>query len=548
MEWGQSASNGSVLHVLLRLQGGQATLSVLLPPSTSHAAAGQWLESLSTELAWPGAQLAMSTQPEALSLRIESDRAVTSRGFGQSRATLNLEVLEKHLRTWKIPALLAVRCYGADQLTPSLPAASSPVEGRSRFLFYRLGAAPSGTLVLDYGVNRRWLAAILSSLLLWLVFPAAGLVVVRKYLLGRRDVEPRERLRIYRKWQRGIGLTGSIGPFLTFVPLGLGRTVFLLGSAGNPALLLPVLWIWPLLGWGLTGRLVGLPIEREAFPQRKELPWYRAASTELVSTAVTGTSGLIAIWFVVWTRTSGGASPMPSFWALSVAPALAVILFFLAVAATTGVMVWRRKRGTPLTRPDAPTTISEPVRELSSRLDCPLERVVVRKSRGGYDTLSVTVTGKSVVVTDAVAKLLDPGQVAALAVAAALAQPHTPREKWITNGLLACSALPFLILAGMGLRAIVVGRPPSGMLNAILLFNIAPMFVGQLMGRRTRRRSEDADARVAEALPEPRRFLEALKAIEEELQADAGSGTASAGARLYAQRRRNLERRLGLAA
>jgi hypothetical protein len=541
-EWGKTTTNEQVVHVTARFDAERIRVVVMLPPATPLTIAEPWLQSLADAMGWQNVDLRSNPQPESLLLRADVRKSVRRSGFGASEARLDLARLTTELRKLTPqPALLGVRIVGAELQSVSVPAAAAGRSDGNHYLFYRLNGAnpPAGPLTVVYGIPRRWLAAGATGLLLWLLFPVAALFAVRAYLLGLNEIEAKQRLALYRRWQRGVLVVPTV---VAVGALILSRFSFLTYFGTAFAFAVPLAIVLPSTAFALAARLIGMPLERAAWPQRAELPWYRIVSVELGISAVilvmvVGTSVSMPALF----RT-GPASRTGSFFIL---PMLFPLLFGLGALAWGAITTHRRKKGTLPNEIEAPEELTATVRELTARLDCPIDRVRLVTRRDGLMAGNVAVLGDLAVLGQEITETLEPDQVAALIAAAALAQPRTRTDRWVNWGLTAGLMLPALGLLGW------MAFSPGGTANRALLpvmvllgpFTIVTSMANQ---RRTQKRQEQADLQAAESLSEPHRFLQALRQLEELQVAAGGLDSTTARNAVVFQRRTRLERRLGL--
>jgi hypothetical protein len=551
-EWGDTRSSAQVTHVTARLDSERLRVTIALPPNLSVAGAETWLQSLSDAMGWQNVELHANPQPDSLLLRADVRSQVRSLGFGRSEAQLDPALLAAELRKLTPnPALLGIRVVGAELYSVNAPPAVSGRSGSEQFLFYRLSSPmqPAAPLTLAYGIPRRWLAAALVGLLLWLLFPPAALFAVRTYLMGQPEVDAKQRLALYRRWQRGV----LVVPMLVLVgALVLSRFSFLTYFGTAFAFATPLAIVLPSTTFALLARLIGMPLERAAWPPRAELPWYRIASVELslsaliltmvVCSSVTMPAFMRAVSTGAGGRNNGGAVSSR----FIILPMLLPLGFVLVAAIRGRVTAYRRKKGTLPNEEDAPQELAGPIRELTARLGCPVERVRLVAQRGGTLAGNVSILGDLALLGKEITESLAVDQVAALVAAAALAQPRTRKDKWLQWSFTAAMLTPAVAIMG------VLAFNPGGISanRALLPFTvlIGPLtMVGAMVTqRRTQKRQEQADLLAAESLTEPQRFLQALRQLEE-LQVAAGGldPTAARNAAVF-QRRTRLERRLGL--
>ncbi|MCC2667903.1 MAG: hypothetical protein K0Q72_374 [Armatimonadetes bacterium] len=541
--WGTAEQCDRAAYVMVRLDSDRLRLTIGLPRSVSGAAATRWLSSVSDEQRWANVSLFYDPQPGALYLRADVVGPVHRAGIGGSEATVDLGRLAARIRELTpLPVLAGVRLTGSHLISASPPAEFTSKLGADTYLFYKSATtgAAAAPLTVRYGMPPRWIAAAACGLLIWLLFPVLALYGARFYLLGQTEVEPRQRLVLFRRWQRAIAFVPAA---MALGTVFLVRGSFLMFFGRALAGLLPVLLVLPWLGTAFLGRLIGLPLERAAWPDRPPLPWYRAAKPELFGLVLTGAMMLC----VGAVSVSGGTLRLP-FGAVTVGPGLFFVVPVLLVIGTVSwaaVVNFRRKRGTIRDEPEAPEAIRASVHELTTRLGCPINQVRIGKRRDGLIAGTVIVLNDLAVVGAEIVEAVEPDQLAALIAAAALTLPRTRADKWVTYGLTA------MILVPTGLMCLAFlwrSWQPSGASSMSWVLLAQPLIFGgaMLSARRAQNQMQRADLRAAEALGEPLRFVQALRKLEE-IQL-AGSGTdPSATRRLpMAQRRLRLEQKLGL--
>ncbi|MCC2668560.1 MAG: hypothetical protein K0Q72_1031 [Armatimonadetes bacterium] len=81
---------------------------------------------------------------------------------------------------------------------------------------------------------------------------------------------------------------------------------------------------------------------------------------------------------------------------------------------------------------------------------------------------------------------------------------------------------------------------------ALLLAQPAIFTLSRVLARRQQERQHRADLRVADALDDPRRYVETLRALEEVQIATSGVSPSAGRSLPIMQRRLRLERKLGL--
>lgn len=545
-DWGATTRSASLVHVTVRLENQRLRLLISLPPSIPAAQADTWFSSLADAMGWPGANLYSRAQAQAYLLRAD----VVGEGLTQNGLRLSggfpLDVLQQQLRALTpLPALVAVRTVGDKEFSMKPKPEARTNSGGDWFHFYRLGptAAPLAPISVQSVIPVRRLAAALTALLLWMFVPLVGCFILREHVKKLAEVEPMDRLHQYRRWLRGIMLASLAGMTVSFFTLALPLISFV---PGRFSAVFPMLIWMPLLGGQLFGRLIGLPLERDAWPQRRSLPWYRMLTGELVGTAMVA---CIFFGIAAVTSTSRGSG-------LAGIPHVMLLAMGIPILSGCGFALWgwykwnQRKKGLSAGDTEAPPEVLAAVQELTTRLEVPVERVVISPPvmTGGIVAMVVAVKDTTAVVSTELASALSPEQVAALVAATALVQPRTRRQKWqqglLTTGMLlpVLALVPFSLLAATGSF-----RGFSSAMPLVMLVGPATMILSMLYTRRTRRLQEEADFRVAEATDQPRLLVDALKKQEEVTAATAGlDSRTAANSALLTQRRTRLQQRVGL--
>ena len=304
-EWGAIAQYPHVVRVLVRLQADRASLTFVLPADVPLARAEAWLQRLSDTLGWTSVDLYSSPQPGMLLMRAAVRDMVSPPRRGRSRATLDLPAIARGLRELSRRGLLAVRMTGAEVVSVSPEPWKRDHHGDDTFLFYRLSdktARNGAPLRVEYGLPDRWLAAAASAYVIWLLFPYIALLAVRALLAKGAGPDPRAKVTLYRRWQRGVTMAAVLCAFGSSFAVGAGKMVYILGAAG-PALP-SLLFLLPICALTVGARVVGLPLEWVVWPSRRELPWYRAASAELYLAGLLLLCGAAVLWL---TRPASGA-------------------------------------------------------------------------------------------------------------------------------------------------------------------------------------------------------------------------------------------------
>lgn len=547
-EWGSARQSAGLTHVLLRLDGRRAILTVALPASTSPTTADRWLQGVSDELGWADVDLYSSSQPGGVFVQIRAAEVGRMTSPGRRRFDLPAGLLQKRIAALaRGPVWLAVRSAAPEVGTAVLIPAARGRFGGSEYLFYRLDRVSAPAISIEYGVSRRWMAAAVTTLLLWLIFPVFALFGAREHLRRQSRVPAMDRLRAFRRWQFGISTVwvfGLIGvPFL----LGLEQLTYISGSGGpgNVFRTPPLFFVYLVFGGlSLPARLIGLPLEREARPEHREIPWYRLARGEMILTAA-----FVAIIVLVNTLTAFLSSRPTALGGSTVAAGIGGVALLIGAGLLWEARVWRdRKQGKRPNEPDAPEPLTGAVREFTTVLGAPVQRTLLLPAKASASLLPIIMVRNGVaVVSEAVVRELDAEQVGALIAAQSLALPRTRKDRlaqWAlaASGLgLALGLAPALLMTSGG-----NSRAAAGPLLGVLMVG-TPLVLTALFAfaRGVQRRQQEADFRVAEALPEPRRFMDALRKVAE-MQFTAQSLRANMQDPSRNERLVQLQRRLGL--
>ncbi len=558
-DWGTGYDNRQAIHVFLRISERTSILTVGLPPETPRARGERWFRELIDAFKWPGAVLSSNQQPGGLYLHARISGLVRKRDWNRPQSVLNLKVLRTYLaRLTPAPAILVVRASGDTAFVSPVPEHQGEV-GTARFLapeeryaFFRLSSPGAASrLTLKYGASTRWQTALGAAAGIWLLLPLAALLAARDQLRRRPlkgEEADRDRLREYRRWHRGILVTTVAGGVTTLFVLGFVRVVMLFGRLPPPMLILvftvPIAWLLVL------GRLIGLPLERRAYPIRASLPWYRAATGELV-----GASALLLLpLFFTALELAGNVRAAMAFPAwLSPVSAAAFTLGMLALGVGGAIAwsreKWRRRKTGHSREPQVPEDVRAAIHELTARLECPVSRCYVmptRKSVSGV--LAVAVQDDAALVTQDLVEQLRAEQVASLVAAVALTQRISRRDRVIDGLLNSAPALPMLLLvAFMGSLVLGNGRPAGWLMPILMISAMSTGLVAMVSARRTQQRIENADVVVADSFDPPRRFLDTLRQLEELQAATTGMDPgAIENHPVFSRRRTRLQERLGL--
>jgi len=532
--WGEDSNNETVTHVYLRLERYRMTLSIGLPAPTPRARADAWLQSLADDLGWSRVRLYSYQDGRSIQVRARAPMQAQFVNPFQQRAALDLNLLQSRLKQIAPnPVLLGVRAVGATVTTVAPAPAARATHGGATYLFYSLPAAPPGQLAITYGYSTRQIVAVVMAILLWLLFPAAPLLAYRSHLLRQEDLPDDERQRAYERWQRGVRIAGVVGAFLTFLLLGspaLGvRTST--SSIGGLPLLFP-LWWW----YGAVIKMISLPgAPAGLFPR-----WLSAGGEAVLAL-------IMAAVFVVpplpWITVAGGAANLIPLVAGSA----------LALAAVAGVIytaVWVQKIPR---RADNTALVTEDVPEDPEGLREALRKLTARAEAEGEEAPPTFPSGvpqfamERTLALHAVTQSLDPDQRAALTASGILASRGEAAKAWAPLLGLICVVLPMVA------TGIAVWFVPSSMRMLTLLVGAGVMLAAGAVTawranatlKKLHLRQEEADVKVAGAMDEPVRLLDALRRIEECDRAHQvpGAETPSTPS-VFSERRQRLARRL----
>ncbi len=539
-EWGDALDCRQTIHVFLRASDPSLRLTIGLPPDITVPRATAWLQKLAAELGMTAPSLALNSQKDALFLRADFDGDWSGRQ--PRRLAFDLTVMERRLAQLSDkPILLGLNVTSGDILSVDPPPAAKGHATMSQVLFYRLTPG-MGSLNLSTGLPPRVFAALIAALAAWLLFPPIVLFAAREHLRRDKRVVPREKLQTYRRWQRAVTLSTLLGLPVTFFLFGPQR-FFGLGIIGPG--ILPAMVLLPMSLTSLSARMLGLPLEREAWPQRRDIAWWRLLAPDLIGMAimVLFMTGVVALP-VMMRSGQLNLSGRGVMWLFAGTGVVIASIIGLAVYLPSERR-WRlRRTALPKEEALASEAVHEAVRDLAERLDAPVRRVLVRLRRPIWNIqVAVEARGEVAVLSEELADDLDPEQVAALVVSQSLQEPREKRDR-LLRALLSFS--PLVILASS--LGIVASAGAGGGGTAMLLL-FAPIvlttFGALAVSRAQAKRSEEADFRVAESLSSPRQLLNALLHIEE-LTALATGIERKGDQSPFAQRRLKLARKLGL--
>jgi hypothetical protein len=538
-DWGDQGNSETTTHVMLSATRDAATLWIALPPDTSEDRASAWLQSLSAQLHWPSPHLALYPRDGTLLLKVESTHAPQALSGERSRLALDLPEFTRSLHQLsRHPILLAVRIPGATvyQQTPA-PAVSGFRRG-DRFLFYRLPAGGGSALQVDYGVPPRWSAAVVLSLLLWLLFPLLPALFVRYYALSAAHLKPDERLRLFDRCQFGGRVVAAAGFVVTLSALSLERTRYFgfnpwIGIPAEFALLLPY---WPWCGGviGLVRRSLSQQITAAGLVVRNN-PLLEFGSTVVLLGIVLG-PGLIVSQF-------GARAGLRS---IPVITNVALVVLGLLMLAYFAPRMLRKPQRILGIRFDKLPNDPE---ELRALLRLRIEEAAREAEATPLDPKLAAARKQAVAVSPVAQAVLalEPDQQVALS-----ASYHLVERRFLALNRLQCNLflVPLVSMIGVSLWGIV--HPLPGMAGVVLPLSFSVImgsgkFIIQTVGRRITRHCSAADLHIAQALDQPHRFVDALCQLEHaERAAYAAAGMGSPTSTGFEERRLRLEQHLSL--
>lgn len=525
-QWPPYFENRQGLHVFVHLRPDEVNLSLWLPPGSVAASRLQGQAArLAREMGWQEGEVITGSYPWGVSVRAEL-KDVADPGLGRRRYTVDLDALRRWSRSLgQEPAWTGVRCDRGRilRLQPS-PTAQGRVRGQD-YAFY---TAPSaGALEAQYGLTDRWLTALGSWAALWVLFPTVTLLAARHHVRGLRRPEPVERLKLFRNWQ-GATVGATVGTaLLTTVWLFMPAAGYLFGRF-SPILLI-VAWFGASALVSLQGRLIGLPLEREAEPEKALGPWYRVALGQVLSSI----AGIAALAALLWFFTLGRTTWLWQ-WAGPIFIGI-VVLVVLGVIVGVGINLLLTRRRFLKGLEPAPEELASPTRRLGIRTGAPEVPVFLSKER------FIGVSKEMLAIPKDVYEKLRPDQAAALGAAEALFQSRQRSDRlgrMLTGGFVAA-----IVLLGMqSVVAVLTGGRPWVLLWLVAAF-VFPLGIVPVSRRWTRMR-EEADLEVADTFENPRDFLEALQKMEE-IQSQH-LDPAVRDSQPTSERRQRLQKRLGL--
>ena len=539
-EWGDGLDCRQTVHVMLRISDPNLRLTVGLPPATPIPKATKWLQELAADFGMVQPGLNLNPQQNALFLRADFDGDWTGRQT--RRLDFDLPKFQRKLaELTEKPALLGVNVATGDVLSVSPEPAARGSAAISKVLFYRLTPG-IGALSLTTGLPPRIFAALISALAAWLLFPPLVMFAAREHLRRDKRLEPKPKLQTYRRWQRAVIFATMLGLPATMFLFGPQR-FFALGAVGPG--IMPAIVLLPMSLSSLAARMIGLPLEREAWPQRRDIAAYRLVGADLIgSTIMLLFVGAVVALPAIIRSGQLNLSGSNVAW-LFVGSGIAIATVIALAVYVPAERRWRyRRTHLPKDEALASEAVHEAVRDLAERLDAPVRRVIVRLRRPIWNIqLAVEARGELGVLAEELADDLEPEQVAALVVSQSLQEPREKRDR-LFRALLSFS--PLVILAS-SLGIVASATMGGGGTAMMLLFLpiVLTVFGAIALSRTQAKRAEDADFLVAESLSSPRQLLNALVLIED-LTSMAMGVERKGDQSPFAQRRLKLAKKLGL--
>jgi hypothetical protein len=534
VKWDGNAGSEPTRQVLVRVEEKRITLSVDLPPRLPLAAAQAWTQGLADQLKW--GEVRLYSYQNALQLRVTAweEKRPFAVGPFQRRAVLDLAPLEARLRQFAPGRMLVCLRIRSGTVLSAEPAPTArATRGSDTYLFYSGQTTLPRTIVVTYGLTAKQGIGLLVALALWVLFPIAVLWIVRSHFVTQSTLPAEEAPWLYARWQRGVRIAGLAGTLLTFLVLYYSRVVPAFFSPGF-SLLVP-LWWW----YRAVEKLIVLPngsdeLGQAGVPDR----WLSAAGDFVVA-------GLMALFIL----TPYYASRETLTRATDLIPLLVGGGGALLLLGSTllGYLALRMSGTSTEPAPSAGEMPDDPavVRELLQKLAAEIaaeEAVPLPDLSTTNPSLAVRYALSAFAVTQA----LDVEQRAALRACDQLARRGKPVRTRSLHSLV-WSFCPLVVAGGVAYFV-------PGMLRfAVLLTGAGMTGVFTTTSRSGLSRAlkslpeemEDADFRVASAMEEPSRLLDALSRLEECDRLHLPSAMAgSSEPSINGERRLRLRRRL----
>jgi len=538
--WEDDTRNDKLSHVVLRLEHGRALLTLGLPPTTPYPQAVAELRALAAALGWTDAQLRTHAEPSSLYLVLESRRSVRTQGLTASSVSVDFEPVRATLRRLTPnPAVLCVQTVETEpyRVTPEPPARARSRRRGDTFLFYRLSDAPPGLMSVQYGLTFQSVLGFTTGWLLWLVFPLAPFLFCRRRLARREDLPEAERERIYRRQALGVKVVSVVGVWLT--------ASFLLTNPfeyyGD--------WARSLVGGDILALCfwyAGIDALSKILHRRMagEIPaplssWTPAMGGLLVAVCLTALS---VMWQPPWTQEIPDWFRNLNHWANGGG----LVLIGLWLLWTSRIGAWSPDQSVAPEMPDDAEGLRRTIEEIAMRL----------KAEQGAVPPALDIDGlppdfhRWMLAERRALASLDFDQQAALFVASCLiVRDSSVSSRWWTGDMILSAFI--VMAAGVAFCLIPKDAPVrvwGGVLAAMTLALLLSSAVSSFIRSSAR---GHPDLKVAQAMDDPPRYLEALLRVEqaarEHAERERQSGTSDvSGSEFYAERRRRLAKQLRL--
>jgi len=547
-EWGETRRSDTCVHVVVRLTVRSALVGINLPPSVPAGQAEIWLQELADAMQWTDAELSSSRDPGGTFLSVKIPKYSRPAALGMQRGRLDLPLLRTELRRLTpLPFLLCVRT-SAQELIPNPPPVALGTSKSVRYAFFSIPGEGARPVTLTYGMGRRWRVALTSAWLAWALFPTLVFWGLREQLRRDEGRSPKERWDAYQRWLKPVWLATIAGAIVTPFLLSLqGVAYLLLPFAREPMAFMFVTLIIPST-WALApAPIIGYPLSRELSERLQKRGPRSLFTTQLALLVLVHAAIPVIIWIENW-RTGKPTDPFPWWQKLWLGLLFLYPLFLGLYSSVDGCRRWRHgARSVPPGEFLATPELTDCVRELTSRLGHPITRVLlvpsgdVERQRGAATRVPLAA------VLKCVAEQLAPEQVAALIGAELLSTPTGWKDQLLAAIGITLGCIGFGSIAWMIFSSTTNSFTPSQLqiaLAAGLPLSAIPLLVDF---SRRRRRQEKADRSVADAIADPKQFLDALRVIEQvRMEASNLDPALTPVPRYLTERRLRLERRLGL--